>query len=197
MNLRKSELSVLIALVLTITLSCLDFNYSCNSIRNSVFRIHILANSDSNYDQSLKLKVRDKLLNDGLEIFKDSKSLDETLDLAKKNTDNFCRSAEAELRKNGCFYPVTAKVKKCRFNMRTYGNCTLPAGEYYALQIKIGNATGKNWWCVMYPSLCISSSTQKIEDVLDDKSGDIVENKEKYIVKFKICEWFEEVKSWF
>lgn len=197
MNLKKSELSILIALVLTIALSCFDFNYSCNSIRNSVFRIHILANSDSEYDQSLKLKVRDRLLSDGLEVFKDSESLSETLVLARENINRFRKSAENELQKNGCNYSVKASVEKCRFNMRTYENCTLPAGEYYALQIKIGKAKGKNWWCVMYPSICVSSSSQKIEDVLDESSSEIVENKDKYIVKFKICEWFETVKSWF
>lgn len=197
MNLKKSELSVLIALVLTIALSCFDFNYSCNSIRNSVFRIHILANSDSEYDQNLKLKVRDRLLSDGLEVFKDSESLNETLYLARENTERFRLVAEDELQKNGCDCSVTAKVTKKAFNMRTYDNCTLPAGEYYCLQIKIGKAKGKNWWCVMYPSLCVSSSSQKIEDVLDETSSEIVENKDKYIVKFKICEWFETVKSWF
>lgn len=201
MYLKKTELCVLIALCLSIALSCFDFSVKCSDIRERVFRLHILANSDSKSDQKLKLKVRDRLLIEGLDIFGESKNLQETIKLANENLNRFCAVATDELQKNGCDYKVFAEVSPCYFNTRTYENdlqsATLPAGVYTALQIKIGRAKGKNWWCVMYPSLCISSSAQKVEDVLPNDETKIVENKDKYIVKFKVVEWFEKLKSLF
>lgn len=197
MYLKKLELSVLIALCLTIALSCFDFSVKCSDIRERVFRLHILANSDSDYDQQLKLKVRDRLLVEGLSLFGESENLNETIEIAEENIDEFCAISTDELIKNGCNYQVKAAVTPCYFNTRTYENTTLPAGIYTALQIEIGKAEGKNWWCVMYPSLCVPASSQKIDDVLPEDETEIVENKNKYIMKFKVVEWFEEIKSWF
>ncbi len=197
MYIKKIELSVLLALIFTITLSCLDFEFTSNNIRKSVFRLHILANSDSEYDQNLKIKVRNRLLKDGFELFENSENLSQTILIANNNLKKFEKSAKDELLKNGCSQNVSAKVEKTDFTVRTYGNTSLPAGQYYALQIKIGKAKGHNWWCVMYPSLCLPASTQKIDDVLDKNDAEIVKNKDKYIVKFKVCEWFEDIKSLF
>ena len=198
---KKLEICVLFALCLSIILSCFDFSVKCSDIRERVFRLHILANSDSEYDQSLKLKVRDRLLLEGLEVFGESESLDETVRIANENLDEFCAVAVDELQKNGCNLKVTASVSPCYFNTRTYscknGEATLPAGTYTALQIRIGKSAGKNWWCVMYPSLCIASSAQRVEDVLPKDEAEIVENNDKFSVKFKILEWFEQIKSLF
>ena len=194
MKLKLFEKSVLIALIIAISLGCLDFSYRCENIRNSVFRLHILANSDSEYDQQLKLKVRDKLLQKGLLVFENSKSLEQTISIANKNVDLFLKEAKLVLRENGCNYDVTATVKDAYFDTRTYQNTTLPAGTYKALQIKIGRAKGKNWWCVMYPSICISAAST--DEVLESRENDIVSNKQKYQVRFKIVEWFEALKHY-
>ena len=194
MQFKLIEKSILIALCLTILISCFDFSFRCTNIRNRVFRLHILANSDSIKDQNLKLKVRDKIIIEGARLFNDSKSLSQTQVIAKENISNFCKIAKDELKKNGCNMKVSVIVKPCYFNTRTYDNVTLPAGVYEALQIKIGQAKGRNWWCVMYPSLCVPTSTQKIDDVLDDDQQNIVENKDKYIVKFKLVELLESIK---
>ena len=104
--------------------------------------------------------------------------------------------AERTLRKNGCDLPVTAALKKVKFNTRTYGNITLPAGEYDALQVEIGAAKGKNWWCVLFPSLCVPSSTNvQMEDVLTQDELQVVEQS-GYDVRFKVVEWYEAVKGW-
>lgn len=194
MKLKLFEKSVLIALIIAISLGCLDFSYRCENIRNSVFRLHILANSDLEYDQQLKLKVRDKLLQKGLLVFENSKSLEQTISIANKNVDSFLEVAKQVLRENGCDYDVTATVTDAYFDTRTYENTTLPAGTYKALQIKIGRAKGKNWWCVMYPSICISAAST--DEVLESKENDIVSNKQKYQVRFKIVEWFEALKHY-
>ncbi len=195
MQFKVIEKSILIALCLTILVSCFDFSFRCSNIRNRVFRLHILANSDSTTDQNLKLKVRDKIILEGAQLFVESQSLSQTQKIAKQNINRFCEIAEQELIKNGCNMKVCATVKPCYFNTRTYDNVTLPAGVYDALQIKIGEAKGKNWWCVVYPSLCVPASTQKIDDVLEDDQQNIVENKDKYIIKFKLVEWFESIKQ--
>ena len=104
--------------------------------------------------------------------------------------------AERTLRKNGCDLPVTAALKKVKFNTRTYGNITLPAGDYDALQVEIGAAKGKNWWCVLFPSLCVPSSTNvQMEDVLTQDELQVVEQS-GYDVRFKVVEWYEAVKGW-
>ena len=194
MKLKLFEKSVLIALIIAIFLGCIDFSNKCENIRNSVFRLHILANSDSEYDQQLKLKVRDKLLQKGLMVFEDSKSLEQTISIANENVDSFLSVAKQVLRENACDYDVSAKVTDAYFDTRTYQNTTLPAGEYKALQIKIGTAKGKNWWCVMYPSICISAATT--DEVLESQENDIVSNKPKYQIRFKIVEWFEALKHY-
>ncbi len=194
---KKLELSILLALVFTITLSCFDFSLECESIRNKVFRLHILANSNSGYDQMLKLKVRDKLIEYADESFKDCTNLESVKQQAVENIDNFQKEAEKELKKNGCNLPVSVSVTPCYFNTRTYEKVTLPAGVYPALQVKIGEYKGKNWWCVMYPSLCLPSSSSKIDDALDNSETQLVKNKNKYIVKFKIVELFEFLKTKF
>ena len=196
MYFKKIEFSVLIGLCITLALSCFDFSYKCENIRQSVFRLHILANSNSEYDQKLKIKVRDRLLYEGLEVFANSEDLEETILLAEENLDKFISCANDELIKNGCNKSVLAEVSPCYFNTRTYGETTLPAGVYDALQIKIGEGKGRNWWCVMYPSLCVSSCTKEMSDVLPKEETKIVENKEKYIFKFKIVEFFESIKEY-
>lgn len=194
MQFKLIEKSILLALVFTIAISCFDFSFRCSNIRERVFRLHILANSDSDFDQKLKLKVRDKLILEGAELFINSENISQTKEIAEKNINEFTVIAEEVLKQNGCNYSVSAVVKPCYFNTRTYENVTLPAGIYNALQIKIGKAQGKNWWCVMYPSLCIPASTQRIDDVLEKGQQNIVENKEKYIIKFKVVEWLESIK---
>ncbi len=194
---KKIELSILLALVFTIALSCFDFSLECNKIRSKVFRLHILANSDSCFDQNLKLKVRDRIILQADELFENTQTIENVEECAKQNLETFCKIAQDELNKNGCDYKVTAKVTPCYFNTRTYENVTLPAGVYNALQIKIGKAKGKNWWCVIYPSLCLPASNSKIDDALENKQVNVVENKQKYIVKFKVVEWFESFKNLF
>ena len=115
--------------------------------------LHILAESDTEDAQKLKLKVRDGLLQS--EIFEGCDTLAEAELTAAENLDIIEEKAEEILRKNGCFLPVTAELADVVFDERVYEDITMPAGEYRALRVKIGSAQGKNWWCVMYPPLCL------------------------------------------
>ena len=94
-------------------------------------------------------------------------------------------------------YDAEIEIGKAFFDTRHYETFSLPAGEYEALNIKIGEAKGKNWWCVMYPSLCIASSGAVIGDVASDESAQIAENPQKYIMRFKIVEVYEKLKKRF
>ena len=190
--------SLCVALILTMLFSVLPFEASCQEIRKDVFRLHILANSDTDKDQSLKLKVRDAVLEYTENLYKNSNTKEEAEILTSKNLQNIANVAKQVIVDNGYNYNVTCQIEDVYFNTRTYENVTMPSGTYRALQIKIGDAKGKNWWCVMYPSLCVGASTdyKALDDKLNDKEYDTLVN-EKTQYKFKIVEIYERIVSFF
>lgn len=197
----KQSIALLCALLLTagavMAVSAFgEFQKNCASLSEKVLRLHVLANSDSEADQQLKLKVRDAILQESDRLFQQSDSKEAAMAQMATHLSDVEQVAERTLRKNGCDLPVTAALKKVKFNTRTYGNITLPAGDYDALQVEIGAAKGKNWWCVLFPSLCVPSSTNvQMEDVLTQDELQVVEQS-GYDVRFKVVEWYEAVKGW-
>lgn len=197
----KQSIALLCALLLTagavMAVSTFgEFQKNCDSLSEKVLRLHVLANSDSEADQQLKLKVRDAILQESDRLFQQSDSKEAAMAQMAIHLSDVEQVAERTLRKNGCDLPVTAALKKVKFNTRTYGNITLPAGDYDALQVEIGAAKGKNWWCVLFPSLCVPSSTNvQMEDVLTQDELQVVEQS-GYDVRFKVVEWYEAVKGW-
>lgn len=171
-----------------------------DQLRGSVLRLHILANSDSEYDQRLKLMVRDRLLESGL--FESADSLSEAEAIAEEKLDKITDIAEGVLRENGCAHKVSAELADVDFGERTYGDITMPAGRYRALRIKIGSAEGHNWWCVMYPPLCLPAACEAENEVggdesaaeanFDEKEMDILHKPRKYKVRFAI---WDKIKS--
>lgn len=191
--------SACIAFVLTVIYSMIPFRTECKEISDEVFRLHILANSDEDYDQQLKLKVRDKVLLYTESLFEKARSKEEAENLISNNLQDICNTAQEEVTDNGYDYTVTAQITKMYFTTRTYESYTLPSGMYDALRITIGSGEGHNWWCVMYPSICISSEKSQDEaarETFNDNQYDIVKN-EKYEYKFKIVEIFEKICSYF
>lgn len=172
-----------------------------DELRSSVLRLHILANSDSERDQQLKLQVRDELLMSG--IFDGASDLAEAEAIAAEKIGDIERMAESVLRRNGCTDNVTAELADTDFDERVYGDITMPAGQYRALRIKIGKAEGHNWWCVMYPPLCLPAACEAADDAekadetveenkteeekhFDTKELDILKHPRKYRVRFAI-----------
>jgi len=194
---KRIEISVCIAFVLTVFISMTGFAGTCDDLKRDVFRLHILANSDSREDQELKLKVRDRLL--GENIFTQSKNKEEAMQNTKENIENLTEIAKEEIIKNGYDYDVTVQIVNMYFTTREYESFTLPAGNYDALRVLIGKAEGKNWWCVMFPPLCLpaASDKSKMDDVFTDNEVKIITQKPKYKIKFKTVEIFEEFKNWF
>lgn len=172
------------------------FIETSENISDQVFRLHILANSDSAEDQQLKLKVRDEILKKGETVFASSNSLEETIELCKNNIALFQQTAEQCLKDNGSDYEVKVYVDKEYFNTREYDEITLPSGIYNALKIEIGQGKGHNWWCVMFPAICLSSVTDdELNKYLSEDEQKLVNSESKYEVRFKIVEIYEKVKS--
>lgn len=172
------------------------FIETSENISDQVFRLHILANSDSAEDQQLKLKVRDEILKKGETVFAFSNSLEETIELCKNNIALFQQTAEQCLKDNGSDYDVKVYVDKEYFNTREYDEITLPSGIYNALKIEIGQGKGHNWWCVMFPAICLSSVTDdELNKYLSEDEQKLVNSDSKYEVRFKIVEIYEKVKS--
>lgn len=191
--------SACIAFVLVVIYSLIPFQAQCDNISRDVFRLHILANSDSDHDQSVKLKVRDRVLEYSKGLFESAKSKQEAESLISNNLDNITRVAQNELKDLGCDQTVKAEIKKMYFTTRYYDSYTLPSGMYDALRITIGSGKGHNWWCVMYPSICVSAAAEqdeKAKQALDDDEYEIIKN-EKYSYKFKVVELFEMMKTIF
>lgn len=181
-----------------------------DKLRGSVLRLHILANSDSDEDQKLKLMVRDELLRSG--IFEKADDISEAEKIAEEKLPEIVRTAENVLRKNNCDDVVTAELADVDFDERVYGDITMPSGRYRALRVKIGKAEGHNWWCVMYPPLCLPAACEKKDDngenaeeaetvaedkdaeeeCFDEKELDILTKPKKYKVKFAL---WDKLKS--
>lgn len=185
--------SACVAFVLAVIYSVIPFQAECKKLPDDVFRLHIVANSDSDSDQAIKLKVRDKVLEYTSEIYCSAKSKQSAEALTAQNLSEIKRIAEKTLKDNGFNYTAKAEITKMYFDTRHYDDYTLPSGKYDALRITLGSGSGRNWWCVMYPSICISSSEnadEKAKEIFDEGEYNVVKN-EKFEYKFKIVELFE------
>ena len=131
-------------------------------LAKEVFRFHVLANSDSEEDQAVKMKVKEAVIAYMEEELPDAQDAEETKEWARENLQEIEKTAEAAVRKEGYGYAVSAQVAKCDFPDKSYGDVTFPAGRYEALRIEIGKAKGHNWWCVLYPNLCFIDSVHAV-----------------------------------
>ncbi len=180
-------------------LSLCGFGGQCQEIREKVVRLHILANSDSAEDQALKLKVRDAVTKAAAGWLDGVDTAGEALEKARECLPALQTVAQQTVYDNGYTYPVKASLCEMYFETRVYDDVTMPAGMYDAVRFEIGDGKGKNWWCVIYPPLCIGSAVkeQTLSDVLDGKQMSIVTGEGGYAVRFKIVEVFEWLFSLF
>ena len=195
-KLLRIEISLLVALIICGVLNINAFSQQCESIREKMLRMHVIANSDSEEDQQLKLKVRDAVLSAGKEIFDGSITSSEAQEKITPHIDYLENVALDTIKNEGFDYGVEIKVEKENFNTRTYENSvTLPEGYYTAVKVIIGEGKGQNWWCVMFPPMCLPTAVAECEisDVLTEDETEIVTETEKYKFKFKIVEFFEEI----
>lgn len=174
-----------------------------DNMYNSVFRLHVIANSDSDEDQNLKYIVRDNLINYMNEKTNTFTSKEDIIEYAKNHIEDLKNIAEMTVKEQGYNYPVTVEIGNFEFPTKTYGDISFPAGNYDALRVKIGNANGRNWWCVMFPPLCFvdvstgivpETSKEELKENLSDENYNLVSQSDNYDVKLKlkILELFEQ-----
>lgn len=200
----KVKMVIILSILLFIYTSLCAFSYAQNvstDIANSVFRLHVIANSDSDEDQNLKYVVRDKLLEYMNQICTNCSSKEEAINVAKNNSDQFKQIALNTIKEQGYSYDVNINIGNFEFPTKNYGDISLPAGYYDALRVEIGEAKGKNWWCVMFPPLCFVDVTS---GVVPDESKELIQNnlsEEEFALvsdnsnneiqfKFKLLEFF-------
>ena len=192
----RIEISVLIALVICCATSINTFSEQCDNIRYKMLRMHVIANSDSVEDQELKLKVRDAVLEEGKELFDGSITSKDAEKILVPHINELEQVALETIKNEGFDYKVKIIVGEEYFKTRTYDNSvTLPAGYYTAVKVVIGEGQGQNWWCVMFPPMCLPAANAECEisDVLNTEETEIVTNSEKYKIKFKIVEFLEDL----
>ena len=202
----KRFIIVLFLLTLFIFVSAISYvSAVSNNIANSVFRLHVIANSDSKEDQNLKYIVRDKLIEYMNNIAKDCSSKEEVISIAKNNISNFENIARKTIEENGYNYNITVEIGNFDFPTKSYGDITLPAGSYDSLRVKIGKAEGQNWWCVMFPPLCFVDVTSGVvpdeckeiikENLNNDEEYSIISDKEDAGIQFKfsLIEFFKNI----
>lgn len=194
---KRLEISLLLALVFCAAVSFLTVNDEYDKVRENVLRLHILANSDEPVDQELKLRVRDALQAETDSIFGECEDIEQAIEAAENNRERLQQTAERTLRMNGCAYPVSVRVEKCCFPTRSYDGVTMPAGMYNAIRVEIGQAQGQNWWCVMFPAMCVSGrdSRDELQAVLTEEQLEMLEA-DGYEVRFRCVEWYERLRDW-
>jgi stage II sporulation protein R len=200
-NIKIIEAAVVLGLIITIFITGINsFASDYKNITGNVLRLHILANSDSESDQELKLAVRDEILKQTSSIFETSTNINAAKVAAAASLPEIERIARETVKANGYNYDVQAELTKMQFDTRVYGDITMPAGEYDAIRITIGEAKGKNWWCVMFPPLCIPAVTadepiEVFNGILDESEEDILTNPQKYEARFFILDLINDIKG--
>ncbi len=171
--------------------------YAKDGFKDEIIRFHIRANSDKKEDQALKLKIRDEILKEMTEKFKDSKSIEESRRIIIANMDKMKSIAERVIEKQGKNYEVAITLGQDNFPTRKYGNMVLPTGEYETLLISLGEGKGQNWWCVMFPPLCFVDITHSVAYNLEKELDvQLEEGKEPTLkLKWKIVELINKLKS--
>ena len=198
----KSWFIIIILLCIYTFLCAYSYVQAISSdLKDSVFRLHVIANSDSDEDQNLKYIVRDNLLTYMNELCKGCSSKENALEIANLNKEQFKKIAEDTIRNEGFSYDVNIEIGEFDFPTKKYGDISLPAGLYDALKVEIGNSQGHNWWCVMFPPLCFvdissgtvpDSSREVLENELSEEEFALIsENNDSTInFKFKLLELF-------
>jgi len=185
----KRLLIFVLSFLLILALSAFLPVHGEEKIYDSVIRLHVIANSDSDYDQSVKLAVRDGII--ALDLFSaDTETLEDAAALIEGNEELLCECADGVLESLGAEYISRIEWGTERYPTRIYDGITYPAGTYRSLRIILGQGEGRNWWCVLFPPLCTSKAVA--DDSLDinaDAKKTFSSSETKYVIRLKILEW--------
>jgi stage II sporulation protein R len=199
-NLKFKRFCILsLLLILYIFVSAISYtNAVCMDISDNVFRLHVIANSDSKEDQNLKYIVRDNVLDYVAQISTTASSKEDIINILQNHLTEIEAIALDTIRKNGFDYSVCVEIGNFSFPTKKYGDIILPPGYYDSLKIQIGEATGQNWWCVMFPPLCFvdvtsgivpEESKELLQSNLSEEEYNLISEESTDVkVKFKIVE---------
>lgn len=201
----KLSLVLLLLIIFIFTYAASYSRTIFKNISQNFLRLHIVANSDSSEDQILKYHIRDSIIEYISPFFADVNTKDEAIEILLKHVPNFYDICNKVMEKSGCQYPINISVGNFYFPTKEYNKITLPEGFYDGLKIEIGSAQGQNWWCVMYPSLCIinansftysDNSDALLQENLGYEEYSLItncNNSKNIKLKFKIVELFENI----
>ena len=183
---------MIVGLLLAVVVSmAAGFDSECEAVRENVLRLHILANSDSEEDQALKLSVRDAVLRATEADFAVAESREETMEVAARLLPKIQTAAEKTLEAAGCADTVQVSMVNMYFETREYDGRILPAGYYDAVRIELGAAEGHNWWCVLFPQLCIGTAAEQGSAELEQIEK--LAKAPEYRLSFALVEWLERL----
>ena len=182
---QKLTIAILISIIICSVTAVNSNAHEVDAMTDKLIRIHVIANSDREEDQALKLKVRDSVLEAASGFITDCNSKDEAMDAIRDSLCEITSAAIQTVEENGYDYDVRCTISEEEFDERVYDDFTLPAGCYDSLCIRIGDADGKNWWCVCYPSLCLGTSLS-IDDCEVFTEGELRIVKEPEKVRYKL-----------
>lgn len=198
---------IILMMTITVNSEVNKIDQASESYKEKLIRFHVIANSDTDEDQELKLKVRDGIIKYLEPKLAKSRSIKESESIIKNEYENLEKISKDIILKNGYNYDVQIGIQYSTFPTKQYSSIVLPAGEYKALKVVIGEGKGKNWWCVMFPPLCFvdkengvidKSTDEKLKKALtEDEYNLIVQKDEKKVsrveIKFKIVEMIEDI----
>ena len=172
------------------------------NIAEEILRLHVIANSDSKEDQELKMKVKETIVTYLRGTMGEAESVEEAREKIQEKLPEIKEIAEEKMRQEGYSYQAEAELGECYFPVKQYGEFTFPAGEYEALRVKLGKSSGKNWWCVMYPSLCFVDSTYQIvpdsskeklkNHLTEEEYNSLLDSEDNVQYSFQIIEWVKD-----
>ena len=198
---KKWDRVLIFGLLLAVILSmAAGFDNDCETVRENVLRLHILANSDSEEDQALKLLVRDGVLEQATEILEESSDRQQAEEQLRSSLPELQEIAAGVIAAQGYDYPVRVELADTAFPTKEYDGFTLPAGNYLALRVIIGEGAGQNWWCVVFPPLCTAAAEEVPAAALSaglsqEEVGLITEENQGYVLKFKSVELWEHIQE--
>lgn len=183
--------------VLAALCSFFPFAAACGQLPQDVVRLHVVANSNGAEDQAVKLLVRDAVLEEAARWYQGAGSMEEASSRLCTHLQSIAGAARQVLGEQGMGYSATAQMTEMYFPTRDYGDFRLPAGRYRTLRVTLGEGAGKNWWCVVFPSLCLPAATQE-EALLTLPEGErqVVEGGQEVQVKLKAVELWESLREW-
>ena len=172
-----------------------------SALADQVIRLHVIANSDSREDQALKLAVRDRVLEAAEGLYPPDADLEQARAVLEENLEALAAAGQAEVEARGYGYPVTARLERCWFPTKEYGDFALPAGTYEALRVVIGDGAGANWWCVAFPPLCLGAASETVDEaaqagLFTDGQAKLIRQEEGYVLKFKCLELLGQLQGW-